>query len=104
MSDTEKKRTDAPERQALSRLEAVAERLLEERAAVADQAREAEDRVRELKALLSEFPEGNVDMVILEKAITRLRDQNTELKGRMAEGREGVERILSRIRFLENQG
>ena len=104
MSDTEKKRTDAPEWQALSRLEAVAERLLEERAAVADQAREAEDRVRELKTLLSEFPEGNVDMVILEKAITRLRDQNTELKGRMAEGREGVERILSRIRFLENQG
>ena len=104
MSDTEKKRTDAPERQALSRLEAVAERLIEERAAVADQAREAEDRVRELKTLLSEFPEGKVDMVILEKAITRLRDQNAELKGRMAEGREGVERILSRIRFLENQG
>ena len=104
MSDTEKKRTDAPERQALSRLEAVAERLLEERAAVADQAREAEDRVKELKTLLSEFPEGKVDMVILEKAITRLRDQNAELKGRMAEGREGVERILSRIRFLENQG
>ncbi len=104
MSDTEKKRTDAPERQALSRLEAVAERLIEERAAVADQAREAEDRVRELKTLLSEFPEGKVDMVVLEKAITRLRDQNAELKGRMAEGREGVERILSRIRFLENQG
>jgi len=104
VSDTEKKRTDAPERQALSRLEAVAERLIEERAAVADQAREAEDRVRELKTLLSEFPEGKVDMVVLEKAITRLRDQNAELKGRMAEGREGVERILSRIRFLENQG
>ncbi len=104
MSDTEKKRTDTPERQALSRLEAVAERLLKERAAVVDQAREAEDQVRELKTLLSEFPEGKVDMVILEKAITRLRDQNAELKGRMAEGREGVERILSRIRFLENQG
>lgn len=104
MSDTEQKRTDAPERQALSRLEAVVERLLEERATVVDQVREAEDRVRELKTLLSEFPEGKVDMVSLEKAITRLRDQNAELKGRMAEGREGVERILSRIRFLENQG
>ena len=104
MSDTKKKRTDAPERQALSRLEAVAERLLEERAALMDQVREAEDRVRELKTLLSKFPEGKVDIVTLEKALTRLRDQNAELKGRMAEGREGVERILSRIRFLENQG
>lgn len=96
--------TDSIERQALSRLEAVVERLLRERVAVAGQAREAEDRVRGLETLLSEFTEGKVDTASLEKAIARLRDDNAELKGRMAEGREGVERILSRLSFLQNQG
>ena len=92
--------TDSIERQALSRLEAVVESLLQERVAVASQAREAEDRVRGLETLLSDFTEGKVDTASLEKAIARLTNENAELKGRMAEGREGVERILSRLSFL----
>ena len=95
---------DSMEQQALSRLEAAVERLLQERAAVAGQERETEDRVRGLETLLGEFTEGKVDTASLEKAIARLRDENAQLKGRMAEGREAVERILSRLRFLENQG
>jgi len=35
--------------------------------------------------------------------LKRLEDENAELRDRLEAGREGVERMIARIRFLENQ-
>ncbi len=35
--------------------------------------------------------------------LKRLEDENFDLRERIERGREGVERLLARVRFLENQ-
>jgi len=36
--------------------------------------------------------------------LKRLESENEDLRGRLDRGRAGVERMIARIRFLENQG
>ncbi len=103
MSDSGENKTDAAERQALTQVESAVERLLEDRASVVERSQELEGRIRELEDLLGKFMKGTVDVASLEEAVGRLSERNAELTGRINEGKEGVERLLSRFRFLENQ-
>ena len=104
MSDSGEERTEGVEREALSRLEELVDRLLEDHAAISESAREADDRIQELETLLAKFTGDEVDATTLGETLEKLRDQNERLKKRIAEGREGVDRLLSRLRFLESQG
>ena len=104
MSDSGEERTESVEREALSRLEELVDRLLEDHAAISESAREADDRIQELETLLAKFTGDEVDATTLGETLEKLRDQNERLKKRIAEGREGVDRLLSRLRFLESQG
>lgn len=103
MSDSGESGTELAEGQALSRLEAAVDRLLKDRAAAIDRARAAEARAEELGAHLKAAAEDGSDPVALREAVSKLQIQNADLRERIGVGREGVERLLSRIRFLEQR-
>jgi predicted nuclease with TOPRIM domain len=59
--------------------------------------------VRELEKLLKRFTKGDADPAGLQERVSSLEAESTELRRRLSEGREGVDRLLSRLRFLEEQ-
>jgi hypothetical protein len=93
--EPEKAAFDALERavgQALDRLQAMTERVAA-----------AEARSAESDELVKRFTgdEGEAGRIL-----TRLKDleeENVDLRTRLEQGREGVDRMLAKIRFLENQ-
>ncbi|NJD20700.1 MAG: hypothetical protein FIA95_15625 [Gemmatimonadetes bacterium] len=66
-------------------------------------AEEAEARERDLQELLHRFTGDPEEAGRLVGRMRSLQAENEELRARLAKGREGVERILARIRFLEEQ-
>ena len=54
--------------------------------------------------LLRKFTEGEEDPSEIMDRLRRLELENQELLERLKRGKEGVERLLARIRFLEEQG
>ena len=67
-------------------------------------ASEAESKSAEFEELVKRFTGDDKEAGRL---LTRLRDlesQNTDLKERLELGREGVERLIARIKFLEEHG
>ncbi|TVP57029.1 MAG: hypothetical protein EA351_06795 [Gemmatimonadales bacterium] len=91
------------ERKALSEVEGAVGRLLEEMDRLRQRTLRAETRVRDVEALLRRFTRGDDDPAQLQKRATELQAENEEMRGRIEEGRESVERLLARIRFLEEQ-
>lgn len=91
------------ERQALARLEAAVGQALERVEALGRRATIAEARVRDLEELLRRFTRGDDDPARLVDRLRILQDENEGLRDRLNQGREGVERLLARIRFLEEQ-
>jgi hypothetical protein len=64
---------------------------------------EAERRAEELDDVLLDVSGGEQKPTVLVDRVNRLEAENQELLERLAQGREGVERLLARIRFLEDQ-
>jgi predicted RNase H-like nuclease (RuvC/YqgF family) len=64
---------------------------------------EAERRAAELDHVLLDVSGGEQRPTVLLDRVNALEAENEELRGRLARGREGVERLLARIRFLEAQ-
>ncbi|TVP47068.1 MAG: hypothetical protein EA350_05860 [Gemmatimonadales bacterium] len=91
------------ERQALLRLEGAVGRLLAEVEALRERSERAEVRVTEVETLLRRFTKGDVDPADLQRASRELVAENAELRERIEESREGVDRLLARIRFMEEQ-
>lgn len=89
--------------QALEELERMVDLALEELDRLRRRAAEADRRCAELETLLSSFRVGEEDPVATKARLTRLEAESQEMKARIEQGREGVERLLSRIRFLEDQ-
>jgi predicted RNase H-like nuclease (RuvC/YqgF family) len=91
------------ERKALSEVEGAVGRLLEEMKRLEARTQRAETRVRDVEALLRRFTRGDEDPAQLQRTVSGLQEENEELRSRIEEGREAVERLLARIRFLEEQ-
>ncbi len=64
---------------------------------------EAEGRERDLQELLRRFTGDPEEAGRLLGRLRALQAENEDLRERLAKGREGVERILARLRFLEDQ-
>jgi hypothetical protein len=64
---------------------------------------EAGRRAEELDQVLLDVSGGEQKPTVLVDRLNALEAENQELRGRLARGREGVERLLARIRFLEDQ-
>lgn len=94
---------DHPERAALRRLEGAVARAAERLEELHARATAAEARGAELEHLLRRFTGDDAEAA---RALSRLRAleaENAELRARLALGRAGVDRMLARLRFLEEQ-
>ena len=63
----------------------------------------AEEKSEELEELLRRFTGHEVDPGDIVSRLRKLEAENLDLRARVDQGREGVERLLAKIRFLENQ-
>jgi hypothetical protein len=63
----------------------------------------AEERSRHLEELIGRFTGNAEEAGRLLDRLGTLDDENVDLKARLEAGRAGVDRILARIRFLEDQ-
>ena len=94
---------EQPEREAFVALERAVGHALERLELMRKRVSTAEARSAELGEVVRRFTgdEGEAGRIL-----TRLRHleaENADLKGRLADGRAGIDRLLSKIRFLENQ-
>jgi chromosome segregation ATPase len=64
---------------------------------------QSQQRSGELETLLGSFRVGDDNPADMKARLNRLEAENRELQERIARGRESVERLLARIRFLETQ-
>ena len=95
---------DTPETDAFRRLERAVDGALARVETLKGDLRAAHARNRELEALLKRFTGGQEDAADLMGRVQRLEDENGVLTERLRKGRDGVQRLLARIRFLEEQG
>lgn len=96
--------TESMEREALTRLDRAVSRMMEELEQMRERVRRSETKARDAQALLQRFSDGDDDPARQHDRMMALEEENRELRDRLREGREGVERILGRIRFLEEEG
>lgn len=88
---------------AMDLLEKAVDRAIEELRAARREAREAEARAERSDQLLRQFVDGRQDPAALAERVKELEAENEDLRDRIRRGRDGVDRILSSIRFLEDR-
>jgi len=94
----------APEQAAFAALEAAVGQALARLNDMSTRAQAAEAKGAELTELVKRFTGDEAEAGRMLTRLKRLEDENTELRRRLDEGRAGVDRMIARIRFLENQG
>lgn len=92
-----------PIREAIGALEAAVGQALERLAAATRRADAAEKKSAELNELMKRFSGSTDEGGEILTRLKHLEDENAELRGRLQQGRTGVERLLAKVRFLENQ-
>jgi predicted RNase H-like nuclease (RuvC/YqgF family) len=83
------------------RLQSAIQRLLEEHRALRTRAEAAEERVRDLESALSRVASGDLDPVALSEQVRTFDRENRALEKRLEDARTVVDRIQSRLQFLE---
>lgn len=102
MSKREAKEESA-DRAALRRLESSVGEVLTRLASAEQRARAAEDQGAELQEVVHRFTKDDGEANLILTRLRHLEEENTDLKERLDKGREGVDRLLARVRFLEGQ-
>ena len=69
-------------------------------AAVKESTRETQEAITDIESELGTLEDVDLDLEELES----LEEENADLRDRVTRGREGVKRLLARIRFMEEQG
>ena len=93
----------ADERAAFARLERAVGRLLDRLETTTMRAEAAEARAEEMGALVKRFTGDEGEAERLLTRLEGLERENAELRSRLERGRDGVDRMIARLRFLENQ-
>lgn len=86
-----------------ARLESAVRRLIRRSAELRTELRSARARNRELMELLAPIAEGEAGPESVVERLRAAEDERRELEGRLERGRQVVERMMARIRFLEDQ-
>ena len=89
--------------QGLPGLEAAIGRTVEELRQLRKRVAEANERTAELEGLLRNFQSGADTPDRMKARLEHLEAENRDLRARITQGRESVERLLARIQFLEDQ-
>lgn len=84
-------------------LETAIERAVAEVRAARLEAKDAEARAAGSDELLRAFADGSQDPGALSRRVAQLEAENEALRRRIRKGRDGVDQILARIRFLEHR-
>jgi predicted RNase H-like nuclease (RuvC/YqgF family) len=87
-----------------SRLESAVEATLARVTGLQGDLDQARAKVREMDELLRKFSQGEDDPARQNSRLQELERENKDLLEKLQLGKEGVERLLARIRFLEEQG
>ena len=91
------------DRQPLDELERAVGDMLDRLAWMNDRMSLAEEKSEELEELLKRFTGHEVEPADIVSRLRKLEAENADLRSRVDQGREGVQRLLAKIRFLENQ-
>ena len=86
-----------------ARLESAVRRLIRQSAELRTELRSARARNQELMELLAPIAEGEAGPESVVERLRAAEDERRELEGRLERGRQVVERMMARIRFLEDQ-
>ena len=86
------------------RLQEAVDRLLEELGRARSRADAAEAKTAEMARLVERFTGNEMEARELVSRLKSVEKENEDLRDRLNQGREGVERMIARIRFLESQG
>ena len=84
-----------------ARLESAVRRLIRQSAELRAELRLARERNRELMELLGPVAEGEASPESVLERLRAAEDERHEFQQRLERGREVVERMMARIRFLE---
>lgn len=94
---------ETPERETLLRVELAVGRAVERIRELESEVRDARRRAGELDRVLVRIAGGELEPTDLVERLRALEEENADLRGRLAAGRERVERLLAKIRFLEER-
>lgn len=95
--------TAQAEREALKGLDRAVGKVLGHVQGLRARVEDAEARAKHLQELLHRFTDDPAAAGRLLARLGELEAENSDLRSRLARGREGVERMLARLRFLEEQ-
>lgn len=87
-----------------SALESAVERLLDRVGELEDAVRKTNRRRQEVETLLERMTTGEENPARMSEQIRVLESENEDLRRRLDEGRAGVDRLLARVRYLEENG
>ena len=92
-----------PEREGFSVLERAVDHAIDQLSAMSQRVESVEAKNTELEELVRRFTgdELEADQIVTE--VKGLEKENVELRDRLNQGRDGVDRLLAKIRFLENK-
>jgi predicted RNase H-like nuclease (RuvC/YqgF family) len=99
-------RSARPEREvvaAFGALETSVGRALDRLQRLGDRLLDAEEKNEELEEVVRRFTGDQAESARVLTRLEELERENSDLKSRLEEGRAGVDRLLAKIRFLENQ-
>ena len=99
----DKGKAGSAERAVLTSLEGAVGRALEELVRLRARAEAAEARQVEVEELLRKMTIGEASPSEMADRLNELEAENADLRRRVDEGHAGVERLLSQVRFLEDQ-
>lgn len=102
MSNPEDKAAQS-ERAVLKNLEGVVNEVLERLGSLHQRATGAEAKNSDMEELLRRFTGDEAEAGRMLSRLKTLEAENVDLRKRLEKGREGVERLLAKIRFLEEQ-
>jgi hypothetical protein len=94
---------DQPDRAAFTELEGAVSTVLDQLVDAKARVSEAEGKSVELEEIVRRFTGDEGEAGRLLSQLSDLQSENEDLKQRLATGRAGVDRLLAKIRFLEEQ-
>ncbi len=103
MSSNESEADRPRDAEAFKRLEKVVEAAMQEIRRLRQQLQNAESQSDEMDEMLRGITDGEQSPREMLRRLHQLESENQDLRGRLAQGIESVDRLLARVRFLEEQ-